>query len=45
MNSNNMISYVKHICAKIKEGKREESTKMLIDFFIQQQSKVKGLRG
>jgi hypothetical protein len=33
MNSNNVIGCVKHNHAKIKAEKREESTKMLLDFF------------
>ncbi len=45
MNSNNVIIYVKHNRARIKTGKREEGTKMLLDFFKQQQGKVKGLSG
>lgn len=45
MNSNNVITCVKHNPAKIKAGRREESTKMLLDFFKQQQGKVKGLSG
>lgn len=45
MNSNNVITCVKHNRAKIKAGKREESTKMLLDFFKQQQDKAKGLSG
>lgn len=45
MKSNNVITCVKHNRAKIKAGKREESTKMLLDFFKQQQGKVKGLSG
>jgi hypothetical protein len=47
MNSNNnvIITCVKYNRAKIKAGKREESTKMLLDFFKQQQGKVKDLSG
>lgn len=45
MKSNNVITCVKHNPAKIKAGKREEGTKMLLDFFKQQQGKVKGLSG
>lgn len=41
----NNIRYVKHNRARIKTGKREESTRMLLDFFSQLQGKVKGLNG
>lgn len=39
------IQFVKHNRARLKVGKREESAKMLLDFFNQLQGKVKGLAG
>ncbi len=41
----NQIQFVKHNRAILKAGKREESAKMLLDFFGQLQGKVKGLAG
>jgi heme-degrading monooxygenase HmoA len=37
--------YVKHNWARIKPGRREESTAMLMQFFNELQGTVKGLRG
>jgi|SRR5690348_5232684 heme-degrading monooxygenase HmoA len=41
----NQAEFVKHNRAKLKLGKRDESAKMLLDFFSQLQGKVKGLAG
>ena len=39
------IKYVKHNKAKLKAGKREESTKMLLEFFNKLEGNIKGLKG
>ncbi len=39
------IKYVKHNRAILKQGKREISTKMLLDFFQELEGKVQGLKG
>jgi heme-degrading monooxygenase HmoA len=37
--------YVKHNRARIKQGRRNESTRMLLQFFNELQGNVEGLRG
>jgi heme-degrading monooxygenase HmoA len=37
--------YVKHNTARLKAGKREESPKMLLEFFNKLEGKVKGMEG
>ena len=45
-NDQNMIKYVKHNNVKIKAGiKREEITKMLLDFFEETKDKSTGMKG
>ena len=39
------IGYVKHNRARLKEGKREETKKMLQSFFDQLEGKVTGMKG
>ena len=39
------IKYVKHNKARLRAGKREESTKMLLEFFNKLEGKVKGMKG
>ena len=39
------IKYVKHNKARLKAGKKEESTKMLLEFFNKLEGKVKGMKG
>ncbi len=39
------IKYVKHNKARLKAGKREESTKMLLEFLNKLEGKVKGMKG
>jgi hypothetical protein len=39
------IKYIKHNRGRLKIGKREESTKTLMEFFGKLEGKVKGLKG
>ena len=39
------LGFVKHNKARLKEGKRDESTGMLLNFFEQFEGKVKGMKG
>jgi heme-degrading monooxygenase HmoA len=39
------FGFVKHNTVRVKEGKREESTHMLLDFFDGLEGKVAGMRG
>ena len=39
------IKYVKHNKARLRADKREESTKMLLEFFNKLEGKVKGMKG
>jgi heme-degrading monooxygenase HmoA len=39
------IKYVKHNTARLKAGKREASTKLLLEFFNKLEGKVKGMKG
>ena len=41
----NIIKYVKHNKVKLKTGKREESNKMLLEFFKELEGKATGMRG
>jgi heme-degrading monooxygenase HmoA len=40
-----IIKYVKHNRVKLKTGKREETTKVLLEFFKQVEGKATGMRG
>jgi heme-degrading monooxygenase HmoA len=39
------ITYVKHNRPRFKAGKREEAKKMLVEFFAQNEGKVRGFKG
>ena len=43
MSNRQGIKYVKHNKARLRAGKREESTKMLLEFFNKLEGKVKGI--
>jgi heme-degrading monooxygenase HmoA len=45
MLDNQDIKYIKHNRARLKAGKREESTKRLMQFFADLEGKVKGMKG
>jgi hypothetical protein len=40
-----IIKYVKHNRVKLKTGKREETTKVLLEFFKEVEGKATGMRG
>jgi heme-degrading monooxygenase HmoA len=44
-NSLNVIKYVKHNNVRLKTGKREEATKVLLEFFKELEEKPTGMRG
>jgi hypothetical protein len=39
------ITYVKHNRPRFKAGKREEAKKILVEFFAQNEGKVRGFKG
>ena len=39
------FKYIKHNKAKFRIGKREEGTKILVDFFNEYKNQIKGLKG
>lgn len=41
----NIIKYVKHNKVKLKTGKREETSKVLLEFFNELEGKATGMRG
>ena len=44
-NTEKIIKYVKHNKVRLKTGKREESTKVLMEFFKELEGKSTGMRG
>ena len=44
-NSLNVIKYVKHNKVRLKTGKREEATKVLLEFFKELEEEPTGMRG